>query len=138
MTHVSEAGRPIDHVAVAVHSIEESRGLFEFLSGAKCSQPETLEAHGVRVAFVGFIELLEPLGPDTNIGRFLERRGQSLHHVAYRTDDIEAELARLQQAGVELIDRVPRPGAGGHMVAFVHPSAAGGVLVELVERPQTR
>jgi len=138
MTHVSEAGLPIDHVGVAVHSIEESRALFEFLSGAECSQPETLEAYGVRVAFVGFVELLEPLGPDTNIGRFLERRGQSIHHVAYRTSDIEAELARLIEAGVELIDRVPRPGAGGHRVAFLHPSAAGGVLVELVERPEDR
>lgn len=136
MTHVSEAGLPIDHVAVAVHSIEESRGLFEFLSGAECSQPESLEAHGVRVAFVGFIELLEPLGPDTAIGRFLERRGPAFHHVAYRTHDIRAELSRLEAEGVPLIDRVPRPGAGGHMVAFLHPSAAGGILVELVERPE--
>ena len=135
MTHVSDAGHPIDHVGVAVHSIEESRALFEFLSGARCSQPETLEPYGVRVAFVGFIELIEPLAADTNIGRFLERRGQGIHHVAYRTDDIEAELERLTAAGVELIDRVPRPGAGGHRVAFLQPSAAGGVLVELVERP---
>jgi methylmalonyl-CoA/ethylmalonyl-CoA epimerase len=138
MSHVSDAGRPIDHVAVAVHSIEESRVLFERLSGAQCSRPETLEAHGVRVAFVGFIELLEPLGPETAVGRFLERRGQCLHHVAYRTDDIEAELTRLESAGAELIDRVPRAGAGGHMVAFLHPSAAGGVLVELVQRPEAR
>jgi methylmalonyl-CoA/ethylmalonyl-CoA epimerase len=133
MTHVAEAGRPIDHVAVAVHSIEEGRRLFEFLSGAQCSQPETLEAQGVRVAFVGFVELLEPLAPDTAVGRFLERRGPGLHHVAYRTADLEADLERLEAEGIELIDRQPRPGAGGHRVAFLKPT--GGVLIELVERP---
>lgn len=134
MTYVSETSRAIDHVAVAVHSIEESRGLFELLSGESCSQPETLDAQGVRVAFVGSVELLEPLGPDTTVGRFLDRRGPGLHHIAYRTDDLEAELARLDAEGVELIDRVPRSGARGHRVAFLHPNAAGGVLVELVER----
>lgn len=135
MTQASEANRPIDHVAVAVHSIEEARTLFELLSGERCSQPETLEAQGVRVAFVGSIELLEPLGPDTTVARFLERRGPALHHIAYRTTDLEAELTRLEAEGVELIDRVPRTGAGGHRVAFLSPSAAGGILIELVERP---
>lgn len=134
MNFVSGANRSLDHVAVAVHSIEESRPLFEALSGEPCSRPETLEGQGVRVAFVGSLELLEPLGPDTTVGRFLDRRGPSLHHVAYRTDDIEADLERLHADGVELIDRVPRAGAGGHRVAFLHPSAAGGVLIELVER----
>jgi methylmalonyl-CoA/ethylmalonyl-CoA epimerase len=135
MTHVSGTNRPIDHVAVAVHSIEESRALFELLSGERCSQPETLESQGVRVAFVGSVELLEPLGPDTTVARFLKRRGPALHHFAYRTSDLEAELTRLEAAGVELIDRTPRMGAGGHRVAFLSPSAAGGILIELVERP---
>lgn len=124
---------PLDHVAVAVHSIDESRPLYELLTGEPCSPPQTLEAQGVRVAFVGAVELLEPLGPSTTVGRFLERRGQGLHHVAYRTADIVAELARLEAAGVPLIDRTPRPGAHGHSVAFLHPSAAGGVLIELVQ-----
>lgn len=134
MTYVSEAGRPVDHVAVAVHSIEESRPLYELLSGASCSPPETLETQGVRVAFVGSIELLEPLGPDTTVGRFLERRGPSLHHIAYRTDDLEADLARLKAEGIRLLDEAPRIGARGHKVAFLHPDATAGVLVELVER----
>lgn len=134
MTNVSETTRPLDHVGVAVHSIEESSGLFELLSGESCSRPETLEAQGVRVAFVGSVELLEPLGPDTTVGRFLERRGPSLHHIAYRTEDLEADLARLRAEGVELIDQAPRTGARGHRVAFLSPAAAGGVLIELVER----
>lgn len=127
------ARRPLDHVAVAVRSIEERRALFELLSGESCTAPETLEAHGVRVAFVGAVELLEPLGPDTTIGRFLERRGEGLHHIAYRIPDLDDELERLYADGVPLIDRVPRTGARGHRVAFVHPSGTGGILVELVE-----
>jgi methylmalonyl-CoA epimerase len=129
----SRAKRPLDHVAVAVRSIEASRGLFESLSGEACTEPETLQAQGVRVAFVGQVELIEPLGPETTVGRFIERRGQSLHHIAYRTSDLDRELARLDADGVALIDRVPRQGARGHRVAFIHPSASGGVLVELVE-----
>jgi methylmalonyl-CoA epimerase len=129
----SAARRPLDHLAVAVRSIEERRALFELLSGETCTVPETLEAQGVRVAFVGAVELLEPLGPDTTIGRFLERRGEGLHHIAYRISDLDSELARLDAEGVRLIDRVPRQGARGHRVAFLHPSVTGGVLVELVE-----
>ena len=127
-------GHVVDHVAIAVHSIEASRRALELVSGHSCTSPETLEAQGVRVAFVGAVELLEPLRPDTTVGRFLERRGEGLHHIAYRTRDLAGELARLEAAGVPLIDRAPRAGAGGHRVAFLHPSACGGVLVELVER----
>ena len=134
MTHALAARRPIDHIAVAVHSIEESRGLFELISGEACSPTETLEPLGVKVAFVGSIELLEPLGPDTTVARFLDRRGPALHHVAYRTDDLEADIARLKAEGIELLDPSPRAGAGGHRVAFLHPSAANGILIELVER----
>lgn len=125
---------PLDHVAVAVQSIEENCRLFELLSGESCSNPEVLEAQGVRVAFVGDIELLEPLSADTTVGRFLERRGQALHHVAYQTDDLEGELARLEAAGLRLIDRSARIGANGHLVAFIHPSSTDGILVELVQR----
>ncbi|MGE0161226.1 MAG: methylmalonyl-CoA epimerase [Gemmatimonadales bacterium] len=127
--------RPLDHVAVAVRSIEERRALFELITGESCTAPEFLEAQGVRVAFVGAVELLEPLGPETTVGRFIDRRGEGLHHVAYRTPDLQAELERLDAEGIRLIDRVPRTGARGHRVAFVHPSAAGGVLIELVEAP---
>jgi methylmalonyl-CoA/ethylmalonyl-CoA epimerase len=135
MNPSSGADRPLDHVGVAVHSITESAGLFESLSGRTRSPTETLPAHGVRVAFVGPVELLEPLGPDTTVGRFLHRRGPGLHHIAYRTPDLEGDLARLGAAGLRLIDREPRVGTHGHRVAFVHPSSTGGVLIELVERP---
>lgn len=133
MISFDSVSRPLDHVAIAVHSLEESIALLELVTGEEASTPETLEAQGVRVAFVGAVELLEPLGPDTTVGRFLERRGQGLHHIAYRTADIVAELARLEASGLRLIDRVPRPGAGGHSVAFLHPSGTGGILVELVQ-----
>jgi methylmalonyl-CoA/ethylmalonyl-CoA epimerase len=129
------ASRTLDHVGVAVHSIAESARVFELLSGEACTPVETLSSQGVRVAFVGPIELLEPTEPDTAIGRFLHRRGQGLHHVAYRTGSIESDLAALETAGLTLIDRVPRPGARGHRVAFIHPTSSGGVLVELVEHP---
>lgn len=133
MNPSSRADRPLDHVGVAVRSIAESARIFETLTGASCSAPETLAAQGVRVAFVGSTELLEPLAPDTTVGRFLDRRGPGLHHIAYRTSDIEADLARLAATGMQLIDRTPRTGASGHRVAFVHPSSTGGILVELVE-----
>ncbi len=128
------ADRPLDHVAVAVHSLDEACRLYELLFGTVCSPPEILEAQGVRVTFCGPVELLEPLAPDTPVGRFLARRGPGLHHVAYRTPDIRGELDRLRQAAVRLIDAQPRTGAGGHLVAFVHPESTGGVLVELVQR----
>jgi len=134
MSSTSGAVRPLDHVAVAVRSIAESAPLFELLSRESCSTPETLSVHGVRVAFVGAVELLEPLAPDTPVGRFLDRHGQGLHHIAFRTEDLEGELARLDAAGMRLVDPAPRTGAHGHRVAFVHPSSTGGVLVELVER----
>ena len=134
MMYSLAADRPLDHVAIAVRSIEDSCNLFELLSGDGCSTPEVLEAQGVRVAFVGTVELLEPLGPETTVGRFIERRGPGLHHIAYRTTDIVAELARLEASGLRLVDRVPRSGANGHRVAFVHPETSGGVLIELVER----
>ncbi len=134
MSYSPSADRPLDHVAVAVHSIEESRALFELLTGESCSPPETLETQGVRVAFVGDLELLEPLAADSTVGRFLQRRGPGLHHVAYRVDDIAAELERLDAEGIRLVDPEPRTGAKGHRVAFLHPSSTNGVLVELVQR----
>jgi len=133
MMYAGSAKRPLDHVAVAVHSLEESAVLYELLTGETRSPPETLEAQGVRVCFVGAVELLEPLSPDTTVGRFLQRRGPGLHHVAYRSEDLVTELAGLEADGIRLIDREPRPGAGGHKVAFLHPTSTGGVLVELVQ-----
>lgn len=124
---------PLDHVAIAVSSLEDAARLFQFLTGSEPSRPETLQSQGVRVAFCGAVELLEPLGPETTVGRFLQRRGPGLHHVAYRSADIRADLARLSAEGIQLIDAEPRPGANGHLVAFLHPRSTGGLLVELVQ-----
>ena len=129
----SPSAKSLDHVAIAVHSIEDSASVFELISGETCSPTLTHEEQGVRIAFVGLVELLEPLGPDTTVARFLERRGQGLHHIAYRTDDLSAELERLATEGVQLIDHEPRAGARGHLIAFIHPSSTGGVLTELVQ-----
>lgn len=129
-------GLPLDHVAIAVPSIAEAAPLYERITGSSCSHPETLEAQGVRVAFVGAVELLEPLGADTTVGRFLQRNGPGLHHIAYRTADIEADLDRLSGQGIELVDARARPGARGHRVAFLHPRSTGKVLVELVQHQE--
>lgn len=126
---------PIDHVAVAVRSISTAATLYELLSGERCSPIEELPGQGVRVAFVGDVELLEPLGPESTVARFLERRGPGLHHIAYRVPDIRAALDRLATEGLELIDHEPRRGAGGHLVAFLHPRSTEGTLIELVEGP---
>jgi methylmalonyl-CoA/ethylmalonyl-CoA epimerase len=128
---------PLDHVAIAVESIAAILPTYEAMLGAAGSPVEVVESQGVKVAFVGTgparLELLEPMSGESAVGRFLARRGPGLHHIAYRVPDIRAELARLSADGVELIDQVPRPGAGGHLVAFLHPRSAGGVLIELVE-----
>lgn len=125
--------RRFDHVGVAVHSIAESVGTFELLTGRRAEQPIALPEQGVIVAFVGAVELLEPTGADTPVGRFLAKRGPGLHHLAFSVGDLTAELTFLRRSGVKLIDEAPRRGAHG-LVAFVHPSSAGGVLLELVER----
>ena len=124
---------PVDHVAVAVASLDEAVPLNESVTGSPGSPVEELPSQGVRVTFVGSLELLEPTGADTPVGRFLARNGPGLHHIAYRTDDLEAELERLRAGGIDLVDETPRPGARGHRVAFLHPRSTGKVLIELVE-----
>jgi methylmalonyl-CoA/ethylmalonyl-CoA epimerase len=125
---------PLDHVAVAVPSISAATALFELISGCTSSPVERVEAQGVDVAFIGSIELLQPSSPDSTVQKFLEKRGAGLHHIAYRVSDIDATLARLEAAGIQLIDKKGRPGARGHRVAFLHPKSTNGVLIELVER----
>ncbi len=128
---------PVDHIAIAVPSIDAARPVFELLTGGKASARERVDSQGVDVVFIGGgparIELLEPLSPESAVGRFLEKRGQGLHHVAYRVTDIAATLSDLASKGVELIDRTPRLGAHGRLVAFIHPRSAAGVLIELVQ-----
>ncbi len=127
--------RSLHHIGIAVPSIEQASPVFELMTGAKCSSIEEVPSQRVRVAFVGVLELLEPTDPESTVARFLGRRGQGLHHLAFAVDDIEAELARLSEEGFELIDEVPRAGAGGHRVAFLHPRSTEGVLTELVQSP---
>jgi len=126
-------GLPLHHIGVAVHSIAETQPVYERLTGATSSPVETVASQGVRVCFIGWIELLEPGDPSGTVARFLDRRGQGLHHIAYLSQDLSADLKRLNADGFELIDTEPRPGAFGHRVAFLHPRSTAGTLIELVE-----
>jgi methylmalonyl-CoA/ethylmalonyl-CoA epimerase len=129
----------IDHVGVAVLDLDQVAARYEAAFGMAVVHRETVESQGVEAALLeigdGHIELLRPLAPETVVGRFIERRGEGLHHVAYRVDDIDATLSALSDAGVELIDTEPRVGIRRSRVAFLHPKGNGGVLTELVEPP---
>ena len=127
----------VEHIGIATRSIEEALGFWRDALGLEVRHTETVEEQGVRVAMLPVgeprIELLEPTGDSSPIAKFLEKRGPGIHHVAVRVADIRASLAQLKAAGARLIDEEPRTGAGGCLVAFVHPSSSGGVLLELVE-----
>lgn len=127
----------LDHVAIAVADLDAGSAPWLALGLARHGADEVVADQGVRVrAFVlgdALVELLAPLGPDGAVARFLERRGPGLHHVALRVVDLRSELRRLEGLGAELIDRAPRAGRAGTLVAFVHPRWTGGTLVELVE-----
>ena len=125
---------PVDHIGIAVRSIDEAAPRFERLMGEPASPRQSLPEHGVDVCFIGAVELLEPRDREGALARFLERGGSTLHHVAFRVEDARAELDRLAAAGFRPIDRAPRPGAHGCLIAFLHPRETGGALVELVER----
>jgi methylmalonyl-CoA/ethylmalonyl-CoA epimerase len=127
----------IDHIGIAVADLDAAIALYEQSYRMRVVHRETLQEQGVEAVLfdVGenHIELLRPLADDTPVGRFLERRGPGLHHVAYHVPDIDAALAQLREDGVRMIDTVPRTGIRGSRVAFVHPSATASVLTELVE-----
>jgi methylmalonyl-CoA/ethylmalonyl-CoA epimerase len=126
----------LHHVGIAVADLDAAILVYSDLFGATLEHRETVEDQGVEAAslLVGAsrIELLQPLGPDTPVGRFLAKRGPGMHHVAFQVEDLAAELARLKAHDVLLIDEEPRLGLFGHQVAFVHPEATGGVLAEFV------
>src|SRR6201986_749949 len=130
----------VDHIGVATPSIEEALKFWRDALGLEVKHTETVAEQGVHVAMLPVgeprVELLEPTGPASPVAKFLEKRGPGIHHVAVRVDDIRAALARLKSEGARLIDEEPRVGAGGCLVAFVHPAASGGVLLELVEHLQ--
>jgi methylmalonyl-CoA epimerase len=129
------------HIGIAVDDLDAAVARYMGLLGATVEERAELEDQGVEAVSLqtgtGRIELLAPVGPDTPVGRFLARRGPGLHHVAFQVDDVAAELARLRQSGVRLIDESPRLGLFGLQVAFVHPEATGGVLAEFVGDERT-
>ena len=129
----------IDHVAIAVPSLDEALGFWRDQLGARVLEFEDVPSQKVRVAFIDTgtskTELLEPTSPESPIAKFLAQGRKGLHHVAYRVPDIDAALARLEAQGARLIHERAVPGSRGTRVAFIHPGAAGGTLIELVERP---
>jgi len=127
----------IDHVGVAVESIDAALELYRDRLGMPLVHRETVAEQGVDAALLdvgdGHVELLQPLGPDTAVGKFLSRRGPGLHHVAYRVASVQETLDACAAAGMRLIDEQPRTGIRGSRVAFIHPAATGGVLTEIVQ-----
>jgi methylmalonyl-CoA/ethylmalonyl-CoA epimerase len=127
----------IDHVGVAVEDLEEALAIYRDALAMPLVHRETVSEQGVEAALLdvggSHIELLQPLGQETAVGKFLAKRGPGLHHVAYRVQSVEDTLATLAQAGMRLIDERPRTGIRGSRVAFIHPSSTGGVLTEIVQ-----
>lgn len=130
--------KKIDHIGIAVKSIEQALSVYEGVLGLKSTGVEEVADQKVRVAFLPVgeseLELLEPTSPDSAVARFIEKNGEGVQHLAFRVDDLEGVLAGLSQRGIRLIDEKPRYGAGGARIAFLHPKATGGVLIELCER----
>lgn len=129
----------VDHIGIAVRSLEGALKVYESAMGLRAAGIEEVEEQRTRVALIPVgdsrIELLEAMDASSPIARFIDRRGEGLHHICFQVDNLAAELERLRQAGVRLVDAQPRRGAGGCWVAFIHPSDTGGVLVELSQPP---
>jgi methylmalonyl-CoA/ethylmalonyl-CoA epimerase len=132
----------IDHVGIACRDLEVTMAFYEATFGLTVVSRETNTEQGVKEAMLvvadapagrSYVQLLEPLGPDTPVGRFLERRGEGVHHIGYGVADIQAAMAAISAAGVRLLDSRPRHGSMGAAIAFLHPADVGGVLTELVE-----
>jgi methylmalonyl-CoA epimerase len=136
---MNEVLTDIDHVGVAVRDLEAASLEYRRAFGVEPVHRERMEDQGVEEVLFGvgtsYIQLLGALGPDTPVGKFLERRGEGVHHIGYRVGDVRAVLKRLAAEGVPLVDEAPRPGSRGTTVAFVHPKGFRGVLVELVQEP---
>jgi len=134
------AARKVSHIGIAVRSIDSTVGFYQGVLGLPLEHVEDVPSQHVRVAFLPVgdtrVELLEPTKADSPIGRFLEKRGEGVHHLAFEVDSVEAALEGARGRGLKLVDNVPRAGARGCMVAFLHPSSCHGVLVEFVEEPR--
>ena len=131
--------KAINHIGIAVRSIEAQRPYYEGTLGAEFEGIEEVPSQKVRVGFFRIgdvrLELLEPADPTSTVAAFLDKKGEGLHHVAFTVDDIEARIAELKGSGLRMIDEVPRPGAHHMRIAFVHPKSTFGVLTELCEPP---
>ena len=127
----------IDHIGIATNSIEEGLSLWQEALGLTPDSREEVTDQGVKVCMLPVgdthVELLEPLSPESPVGKFLAKRGPGMHHIAIEVKDIQESLAELKRRGARLIDETPRVGAGGCLVAFIHPSSTNGVLLELVQ-----
>ncbi|HHY62389.1 MAG: methylmalonyl-CoA epimerase [Bacillota bacterium] len=130
--------KSVDHIGIAVADLEEALKLYTETFGLELQGTEVVEEQKVKVAFLPIgdteIELLESTDPEGPIAKFIEKRGQGIQHIALRVDDIDAALDKMRAEGIRLIDEKPRYGAGGARIAFLHPKATGGVLIELCER----
>jgi len=128
----------IDHIGIAVRSIDQAKPFFEKVLGLSCEGEEVVESQKVKTAFFAVgevhIELLEPTSDDSPIAKFLENKGEGIHHIAYKTDDIENQLTQAKEGGSRLIHETPIPGAGGKQVAFLHPKSTYGVLMEFCSK----
>lgn len=129
----------IEHIALAVADLDAAVKHYSDVWGLEVSHRERVDDQGVEEAMLplgeSYLQLLGPTGPDTTVGRFVAKRGEGLHHIAYEVEDLEGALQELKEKGVELIDEAPRVGGRGHMVAFVHPRGNHGLLVELIQKP---
>jgi methylmalonyl-CoA/ethylmalonyl-CoA epimerase len=136
---VSSVPTDIDHVGIAVRDLEAAVDHYRRTLGVEPVHREIIERDGVEEALFkignSYVQLLAPTGPDTPVGKFLEKNGEGVHHVGYRVDDVAATVEHLMAEGVPMVDEVPRPGSRGTTVAFAHPKGFGGVLVELVQEP---
>jgi len=132
--------KKINHIAIAVNNIEEAAKFYEDVLGLTLSRVEVVAAQKTRVGFLKIgesnIELVQPAEPNSPLVKFLETRGQGIHHICFEVNDVEAELKAYVQKGTALIDQKPRPGAHNTKVAFVHPKSSNGVLIELCELPK--
>ncbi|MDR1617186.1 MAG: methylmalonyl-CoA epimerase [Syntrophomonadaceae bacterium] len=128
----------VDHIGIAVKSIADSAKLYTDLLGLKLTGTEEVTEQKVRTAFIpageSEVELLESISPDGPVGKFIEKNGEGIQHIALRVENIEQALAELKAAGIKLIDEKPRYGAGGAKIAFIHPKSTSGVLLELCQR----
>ena len=127
----------IDHIGIAVNDLDAAVQLYGGSFDMAEQHRETVEEQGVEAVLLevgeGHIELIRPLSPDNGVGKFIERNGEGMHHIAYQVDDIDAALEKVREAGLRLIDEAPRTGIRNSRVAFLHPKSTGGVLTEIVE-----